>query len=299
MKMVFAHGFPAEMALDGAAPSDDPLHQGFAATCTMVRALLEQPSVPFASVCEAIGGIPLPIFILDGPAHALRYGNDAWRRVSGYAGPPGITLLELFPRLVGHTLLAAVERAYRAGEPVEAEESPFDTLGSGVPRFYSVAMQPYRDPVRGTVTGVVLVGVDLTAQVLARQLFSDVLQTIVWSGITGSGGRGRYNGRWMEYTGLSVDQSNQDGWQQIVHADDLLACRQAFDEAVEWRRATQFEGRLRRRDGVYRWHRIRFALPDNKRDVVRWFGIASDIDDVRRTQEERIELLARERAARA
>ena len=84
-----------------------------------------------------------------------------------------------------------------------------------------------------------------------------------------------------------------------MHADDLLACRQAFDEAGEGRRATQFEGRLRRRDGAYRWHRIRFALPDNRRDVVRWFGIASDIDDVRRTQEERIELLARERAARA
>jgi signal transduction histidine kinase/FixJ family two-component response regulator len=38
---------------------------------------------------------------------------------------------------------------------------------------------------------------------------------------------------------------------------------------------------------------------DTGRDVVRWFGIASDIDDVRRTQEERINLLARERAARA
>ena len=78
-----------------------------------------------------------------------------------------------------------------------------------MPRFYSVAMQPYRDPARGTVTGVVLVGVDLTAQVLARQLLSDVLQTIVWSGITGGGGRGRYNGRWIEYTGLSVDKSNE------------------------------------------------------------------------------------------
>jgi PAS domain S-box-containing protein len=299
MKMVFAHGFPAEMALDGGAPAEDPLHQGFAATCAMVRVLLEQPAVPFAAVCEAIGKISLPIFILDGPNHALRYGNDAWHRVSGYTGPPGITLLELFPRLVGHPLLAAVERAYRQGESIEAEESPFDNVGTGIPRFYSVAMQPYREPARDTVTGVVLVGVDLTAQVLARQLLSDVLQTIVWSGITGPGSRGRYNSRWIDYTGLSVDQSNEDGWQQIVHADDLLACRQAFDEAVEWRRGTQFEGRLRRRDGVYRWHRVRFALPDNGRDVVRWFGIASDIDDMRRTQEERIELLARERAARA
>ena len=72
MKMVFAHGFPAEMALDGGAPADDPLHQGFASTCTMVRALLEQPSVPFSSVCEAIGRLSLPVFLLDGPTHALR-----------------------------------------------------------------------------------------------------------------------------------------------------------------------------------------------------------------------------------
>ena len=75
--------------------------------------------------------------------------------MSGYAGPPGITLLELFPRLAGHPMLAAVEHAYQAGEPIEVGESPFDNLGSGVPRFYSAAMQPYRDPTRGTVTGVV------------------------------------------------------------------------------------------------------------------------------------------------
>jgi PAS domain S-box-containing protein len=299
MKTVFAHGFPAEMGLDSGAPGVDPLHQNLEATGALVRALLEQPSVPFSAVCDVIGRQSLPIFILDGPTHVLRHGNDAWRRVTGYSGPPGITLLELFPRLAGHPLLAALEHAYHHGEPIEVGESPFDRLGIGVPRFFSAAMQPYRDPAQGTVTGVVVVGVDLTAQVLARQLLSDVLQTIVWSGITGRGGRGRYNGHWIEYTGLSAEQSDEGGWQQIVHDDDLVACRQAFDEAVEWRRATQFEGRLRRCDGAYRWHRIRFALMDTGGQVVRWFGIASDIDDVRRTQEERIELLASERAARA
>ncbi len=299
MKMVFAHGLPAEMGLDGGTPADDPLHQNLEATCAMVRALLEQPSIPFTSVCDTIRRLSLPIFIFGGPSHALRYGNDAWRRVSGYGGPPGITLVELFPRLAGHPLLAAVDHVYETGEPIELADSAFDNLGSGVPRFYSVAMQAYRDPARAAVSGVVLTGVDLTARVLARQLLSDVLQTIVWSGITGGGGRGRYNGSWIEYTGLTVDESNEGGWEQIVHDDDLLACRQAFDEAVEWRRATQFDGRLRRRDGAYRWHRVRFALLDTRHDIVRWFGIASDIDDVRRTQEERIELLARERAARA
>jgi len=299
MNTVFSHGFPAEMGLEKGSRADDPLHQSLEATCAMVRALLEQPSIPFASVCDVIGRQSLPIFILDGPNHALRYGNDAWRRLSNYAGPSGITLLELFPQLPGHPLLAAVEHAYHTGQAIAVAESPFDTLGTGVPRFYSAAMQPYRDAASGSVTGVVLVGVDLTAQVLARQLLSDVMQTLVWSGITGGGGRGRYNVRWIEYTGLSAGESNEGGWQQIVHRDDLLACRQAFDEAVECRRATQFDGRLRRRDGVYRWHRVRFALMDTRGEVVRWFAIASDIDDVRRTQEERIELLASERAARA
>jgi len=299
MKMVFAHGFPAELGLDSGTPTDDPLHQNLGATCTLVRTLLEQPSIAFASVCDVVAPLALPVFVLDGPSHALRYGNEAWRRVSGYGGPFGITLLELFPRLLGHPLLAAVNHAYESGEPIEIGEQPFDNLGSGVPRFYSAAMQPYRDPARGAVTGVVLVGVDLTAQVLARQLLSDVLQTILWSGITGGGGTGRYNGRWIEYTGLSADQSNEAGWEHIVHPDDRLACRQAFDEAVEGRAATHFDGRLRRRDGAYRWHRVRFALLGARAGVVRWFGIASDIDDVRRTQEERIQLLARERAARA
>ncbi len=304
MEAVFAHGFPAQMGLDTGAPGDEPLRRNLDATCSLARALLEQLSIPVAQVFQILGSVPIPILVLEGPNHALRYGNEAWRRDVGYSGPAGVALLEIFPRLAGHALMAAIERVYQTGDNIEVLESPFDNLGSGVPHFYSAAIQAIRDPavVSGGggvgIAGVVVAGVDLTAQVLSRQLLSDVLQTLVWSGITAGPG-GRYNSRWTEYTGLSADRSNEGGWHQVVHDDDLGSCRQAFDEALARRMATQVEARLRRRDGQYRWHRIRFTFLDTRSDVVRWFGIASDIDDVRRTQEERIQLLARERAARA
>ncbi len=301
MKMVFAHGFPAEMGLDSGAPGDDPLHQNLEATCALVRALLEQPSIPFAAVCD-VDRAPSRCrsSSLDGPTHALRYGNDAWRRVSGYAGPPGITLLELFPRLVGPSAAGGRRaRLSTAGEPIEVGESPFDNLGSGVPRFYSAAMQPYRDPARGTVTGVVLVGVDLTAQVLARQLLSDVLQTIVWSGITGAAGAAATTAAGSTTPACPSTRATRTAGSR--------SCTPTICSPAGRRSTRRSRGGARRSStGGCGGATARTAGTASasrcwtrERDVVRWFGIASDIDDVRRTQEERIELLARERAARA
>jgi signal transduction histidine kinase len=61
----------------------------------------------------------------------------------------------------------------------------------------------------------------------------------------------------------------------------------------------QCEARLRRQDGAYRWHLVR-ALPEHTRDgeLVAWLGTDTDIDDRKRADDERVELLVRERAAR-
>lgn len=95
-----------------------------------------------------------------------------------------------------------------------------------------------------------------------------------------------FNQPWLDYTGLTLEESLGFGWNAPFHPEDR-------DRAAEqWRHATnsgepyEIEYRLRRWDGVYHWMLGR-ALPmrDAGGRIVKWFGTCTDIDDLKRTQE--------------
>ncbi|MGE5656973.1 MAG: PAS domain-containing protein [Actinomycetota bacterium] len=108
------------------------------------------------------------------------------------------------------------------------------------------------------------------------------------------------NQRWCEYTGLSLEQAQREGVEQVIHPDDLAYTLQSFDEAATARKMFRIEHRVRRAsDGEYRWH-LSQALPlfDQKGQMVKWFGSSTDIHDQKLLIEERAQALERERAAR-
>ncbi|MDX2213692.1 MAG: PAS domain-containing protein [Oculatellaceae cyanobacterium bins.114] len=108
------------------------------------------------------------------------------------------------------------------------------------------------------------------------------------------------NQRWYEYTGLTLEQAHESGWQQIIHSDDLPNTLQAFAAASQLGKLFTVEHRLRRAsDQAYRWH-LAQAIPchDQEGHIVRWFGSSTDIHDQKLLIEERAQALERERAAR-
>lgn len=72
----------------------------------------------------------------------------------------------------------------------------------------------------------------------------------------------------------------------VVHPDDRDGLVGAWFRSMESREPFQYESRVRRKDGVYRWHlsRARAELDEQGR-AVKWYGTATDIDDLRETQE--------------
>jgi PAS domain S-box-containing protein len=105
------------------------------------------------------------------------------------------------------------------------------------------------------------------------------------------------NTRWIEYTGQDLERLLGEGWQAPLHPDDRETSARAWQQAMATGEPYSAECRLRRTDGVYRWHLSR-ALPvleDGK--IVRWVGTATDIDDDRRAAEERAKLVAELREA--
>ena len=108
------------------------------------------------------------------------------------------------------------------------------------------------------------------------------------------------NPRYVEYTGVTLEQINSGGWQEAVHPDDQAAIERGWAASLETGEPFELEYRFRRRrDGEYRWFLTRtMPVRDENGKVVRWVGAATDIHDSKLAREERGTLLAAERAAR-
>jgi PAS domain S-box-containing protein len=85
--------------------------------------------------------------------------------------------------------------------------------------------------------------------------------------------------QWIEFTGLSLDDSLKFGWLDAVHPDDREATLAAWETA---RRTGEHysEQRVRREaDGTYRWHQMRARPLDDSQGE--WVGTMTDIHDLK------------------
>lgn len=120
------------------------------------------------------------------------------------------------------------------------------------------------------------------------RFLAEFMPQIVWTARP-DGYLDYYNQRWFEYTGFSEEESfAEEGWKQVLHPDDVELCVNRWDEAVRTGESYNIEYRFKRAsDGTYRWHLGR-AVPqyDGERNIVKWFGTGTDIDDQKRAQAE-------------
>src|SRR5438552_1027095 len=95
------------------------------------------------------------------------------------------------------------------------------------------------------------------------------------------------NGRWSEYTGLSLEGTVGLGWKFAVHPDDLERHLQKWQASVASREPFEHEVRFRSAvDGQYRWFLVRgVPLRDEREKVLKWYGIATDIEDRKRAEQ--------------
>lgn len=127
---------------------------------------------------------------------------------------------------------------------------------------------------------------------------AEAIPQIVWRALPD--GRFDYtNQRWLDYTGNAGGISVAESW-ATLHPDELPECLAGFQLSLATGQPFQCECRLLRHDGTYRWH-LRRALPERgpNGEIVAWLGTDTDIDESRRAGDERVQLLVRERAARA
>ncbi len=152
---------------------------------------------------------------------------------------------------------------------------------------------PIRDAMSrpaGTVTVIVDLSerrrVERRLETSERRLreLADLVPQLVWT-VLPRGRFGLLNRRWRQYVGEGTD-GRSPSWESIIHPDEAGEARRQWRQAR--RRRTRFtaELRLRRADGVYRWHLVNLEpIPGVDRRAVSWIGTAMDIDERRRADD--------------
>ena len=132
----------------------------------------------------------------------------------------------------------------------------------------------------------------LRASEARYRALADTLPQLVWI-MRAEDGRAAYvNQRFEAYygpigTGLMERHAAN-------HPDDAARMEAACAAAIRKERGHEVEGRLRRHDGAYRWHKIVMMPIREAGAVVGWLGTALDIDEIiaaRRSLEETSDLL--------
>ncbi|MCX6878195.1 MAG: PAS domain-containing protein [Verrucomicrobia bacterium] len=113
---------------------------------------------------------------------------------------------------------------------------------------------------------------------------AEAMPQIVW--VTQPDGANIYfNQQWVDYTGLTLEESSGHGWNIPFHPDDKLRASDAWQQATATSGTYALECRLRRADGAYRWWLIRgVPLRDAEGRILKWFGTCTDIEDIKRTE---------------
>jgi len=248
---------------------------------------------------------PSFVAVLRGPDHRYQLANQAYMQLTGQRNVIGKSVREAFPDLEGQGFFELLDKVYTTQQPFKGEAMPLKVQRSGgappSTRYLDFIYQPLRNSL-GQVTGIFVEGIDLTAmheqaRVLREseekfRTFAQAVPNHVWTA-PANGQLDWFNEQTLAYSGLSMAELAGSGWVSVIHPDDVDAAARRWNEALATGASYEIEFRIRRGDGVYRWHLVR-AVPirDQGGTVVRWVGTNTDIEQQRSDREALVQLNA-------
>jgi PAS domain S-box-containing protein len=265
---------------------------------------------------------PTPIVLLRKPEHRLELVNPL-SRIAGKRDVVGKTLREVLPEDESHGVLHLVDQVYTTGTALSVEELrvPGDQRGDGSreEQYFNVVYQPIRTT-SGEVDGIMILSVDVTEQVRARQRVKELVTQLerekealrvseerarMISELTADHAyvyRLQPDGTLVrEWTTSAFTRMNCSApeeldaydWESAVHPDDrpLVAARIATvgagnPDVREWRVLT--------RSGEVRWLRdyCRPIIDQQSDRLIRIYGAAQDITERKETEQQKDDFIS-------
>jgi PAS domain S-box-containing protein len=185
-------------------------------------------------------------------------------------------------------ILAVWQSAVQTGKPYEVEQRMRQGT-TGVYRWFLVQAVPFTDA-QGTILKYIGTCTDIHDKKQAEdelRVLIDAIPQFVWI-IRPDGSSVYCNRRWHDYTTMTSQQSQRDGWLHAIHPDDYQHTLTVWHHARASGEPFEIEGRLRNgKTGDYRWFLGR-AMPvrDETGQIIKWFGTSTDIEEQKRTEQQ-------------
>ncbi len=95
-----------------------------------------------------------------------------------------------------------------------------------------------------------------------------------------------YNEHFYNYTGLDKNKPKEKAWEGIIHSEDIKSTHEQYQHILKGDTGGEFENRVRRKDGQYRWHLSRIRpIKNSEGKIFLWIGSSTDVHDMKLLQQ--------------
>ncbi|HEX6589715.1 MAG TPA: PAS domain S-box protein [Longimicrobiales bacterium] len=209
----------------------------------------------------------------------------------------GRNLWQEFGAALGTTFQREYERAMNEQTTVRFEA------------YYPPPLDAWYD-VRGypTADGLSVYFSDITSRKQAEErlreseeryrLLADMIPQYIWA-TDPDGYHTYFSRRWYEFTGMTLESSQGEGWAEKLHPDDRERTSARWQHSLRTGEPYSIEYRFLGANGEYRWFWGQAEAQRNEAgEIVAWWGTLTDVTERRELEAERERLLASEQALR-
>ncbi|MGH2648671.1 MAG: PAS domain-containing sensor histidine kinase, partial [Ginsengibacter sp.] len=246
-----------------------------------------------------------PAFIctLRGPEFVYELVNPEYQKLFGTRKLLGLKFVDALPELKDAGLLELLENVYKTGKPFVVTESLLyisrDEGKAPEPTYFNFSYQPIFN-LNNEIDGILVFGYEVTEQVLAKQKGEENLKKIleslpqITSASSANGTNIFFNKFFFDYSGLSKEEATTNGWNAILHPDEIKKILAQWERCKEAGKDFYREIRLKRNiDGMYRWHIAHITPMKNSKGVItQWIASATDIHEQKIKEERKDEFIS-------
>jgi PAS domain S-box-containing protein len=271
---------------------------GHASVPSVAARLEVLPAQRLAQLQAIYDGAPVGLCFLD---TNMRY-ISLNKRLAEMNGVPiadhiGRRVGDMYPEMF--KIVEPYVRMALQGESLSGIEATYSKPAwNGGRRTFLLSYQPAWDEAN-EVIGVSVSVVDITGRKLAEEVLQEsedhyrhtveLNPQIPWT-MDADGMSIEISRRWVEVTGLALEQSRGHGWLDALHPEDAARVLELFDTVLHTGEPIDMEYRVNKGNGEWRWMRTR-GLPrrDAAGKIIRWYGSVEDIDDRKKMEQALIE----------
>jgi PAS domain S-box-containing protein len=240
---------------------------------------------------------PIATAVYTGIENKIEFANDVMIRLWGKdRSVVGKTLSEALPELDGQPFEQLLKEVYETGNTYWGKEQVVDLLidnrmQSG---YFNFSYKPLYD-VKGEIYGILNMAQEVTEIVESKTLLKESeahfrqMADLMPTKVTNTNAQGNFiyfNQGWLDYTGLSLEELQTQGWIRFIHPDHKQQFEKLWEHSLQTGEDLEMEIKCLNRNGEYKWHINRAeAVKDESGKIKMWIGATIDIQEQKEVME--------------